>query len=224
MNLVRFIVMAAGLFSVAGIVAGKTVHGSDEFTSSGTWIAPKGVKAVHVEMWGAGGGGGAAYTSTSLEASGGGGGAGGYIRGWVPVKQKQTYTITVGAAGAGGAGEGSPGTTGGASEILDAASVVLASAPGGVGGGAASASTGGTAGTGGNPPDSDTFLTRDGANGTAGVPGTFPFGFPAVPVQGSVQIYDPATLTISPSSGGQGGFSFTPIGRPGGRGHIILSW
>jgi hypothetical protein len=85
-------------------------HGLDEFTTTGTWVAPKGVTAVLVEAWGAGGGGGGAYyvdpqVGIGNEASSGGGGA--YARQWVEVKPHKSYIIGIGVGGAGGAGGGS---------------------------------------------------------------------------------------------------------------------
>ena len=69
------------------------------FTTSGTWVCPRGVNSISIEAWGGGAGG--ASTPNTNNANGGGGGGGAYAkRNLVPVVPGTTYTITVGTGGA----------------------------------------------------------------------------------------------------------------------------
>jgi hypothetical protein len=79
--------------SVAG--APNPLHGSEVFTSSGTFNVPTGVTNVKVTVIGAGGNGGNAVTDCGA-GDGGGGGAGGYVISYVGVTAGGTATVTVG--------------------------------------------------------------------------------------------------------------------------------
>ncbi|MGI8906150.1 MAG: glycine-rich domain-containing protein [Candidatus Sumerlaeaceae bacterium] len=222
------LIVATTILCASAADAAGFKHGVEEFKTPGvsTFVAPRGVKAVMVEVWGAGGGGGAGFPTESLTgASGGGGGGGGYVRGWIPVKQKQSYTVTVGTGGTAGTPGGTPtGGAGTSSEIRDAANNILASAPGGGGAGPASAGQGGSGGT-GPVVTAPNFLTRNGKSGSGGtVDGSF--GFPGQPIQGSVEILESTGPNLQSGGGGTGGTSSVgqSDGRPGGRGHVIISW
>jgi len=107
-------------------------HGSQVFTSSGTFTAPAGVTQVCISGSGAGGGGGAGAASNTV---GGGGGASGKCLTNYPytVVSTTVYTVTLNNGGTGGVGTGSNGTAGGAS-VFD--TLTLAGGLGGTGGAA----------------------------------------------------------------------------------------
>jgi hypothetical protein len=90
------------------------------FTSSGSWVAPRGVYGVLITAWGGGGGGGGGTTGTTSTTGGGGGGGGGggALRTTIvaAVTPAATYTVTIGAGGTGGP-VGTKGTDGGDTEI-----------------------------------------------------------------------------------------------------------
>lgn len=81
------------------------LNGTQDFTTSGTWVAPGGVTRVLVELWGAGGGGGNCR-GFLCALNGGGGGAGAYSRNVLAVVPGATYTVTVGLGGTGGTSGG----------------------------------------------------------------------------------------------------------------------
>ena len=100
-------------------------HGTQTFTSSGTWTCPEGVGVIYVTASGGaggGGGGGGGHKvsySSNYHSGGGGGGSGSVpnaITAIIPVAQNTSYTITIGAGGQGGAGgaKGSVSNTAGA--------------------------------------------------------------------------------------------------------------
>lgn len=89
---------------------------SQTFTSSGTWVCPRGVFFVDLEGFG-GGGGGAGGTSggaANIWSNGGGGGGAAQkdARCNVPVTPGTSYTVTVGSVGSGGVPDAGGGTGG----------------------------------------------------------------------------------------------------------------
>jgi hypothetical protein len=195
-----------GLFLAIGILvthaANAQVHGSMEFETDSTFTPPKGVKAVTVEMWGAGGAGGAA----GANFGGGGGGAGGYVRGLVGVKGKPTFKITVGKNNAGVAGR--------SSIFADPLDNPLLTATGGSNG--ASGATGGGGGAGGTGSPA-TMLVRTGAPGASGIAGSSGTGGAGgAAVRGSIELPKPGI-----AAGADG--SSIIIGG-GGPGHVLVSW
>lgn len=109
------------------------------FTTSGSWICPRGVTSINVEAWGGGGGG--ASTPNTNNANGGGGGGGAYAkRSNVTVVPGTSYTITVGSGGAAS-------VNGTSSTATFASGVTIAAAGGSTGG--TSTSVNATAGNGG---------------------------------------------------------------------------
>jgi hypothetical protein len=121
------------------------------FTSSTTYTAPAGCKAIYVEgVGGGGGGGGCKLSGTGTSGAAGGGGGGGYFAGYLAVSGGvSSYTLTIGGGGAAGSAAGGNGGTGGQTSFGGWY------ASGGIGGaGYAGAGTigpllGGSAGTGG---------------------------------------------------------------------------
>jgi hypothetical protein len=114
-----------------------------QFTSSGTFSKGSyaGIKAVEVEVIGAGGGSGfAAATNGSQIAFGRGGAGGAYGHGFILASAlASAETVTVGAGGAGGTSGTPDGTAGGSSSFG-----AFVTAGGGDGGNDATASTAGT--------------------------------------------------------------------------------
>lgn len=72
------------------------LHGSQVFTSSGTFTAPTGVTAIKVQVIAAGGSG---ATGSNSVGAGGGGGAGGYIVDYLTISAGGTASVTVGTNG-----------------------------------------------------------------------------------------------------------------------------
>lgn len=112
------------------------------FTATGTWICPRGVTSVLVDIVAGGGGGGGQNNNTG--AGGGGGGGAGAINVVQSVTPYTEYTVTVGTGGAGGntaPNAGAPGTNSSFAGITKT---------GGSGGSAASGTTGGGGGAAGD--------------------------------------------------------------------------
>jgi hypothetical protein len=103
--------------------AGNNTHGTQTYSTAGTytWTCPSNVKQVVVTVVGGGGGGGGgskgdedAYSTSGKCASGASGGSGGSgccITALHPVTPGTGYTVVVGAGGAGGAISGLSSTT-----------------------------------------------------------------------------------------------------------------
>lgn len=221
---------AALLTITTGLSFAQGNHGCEEFTSSGTFVVPKGVKAINVEIWGAGGAGGPGFPDSdqTKEGPGGGGGAGGYLRGTLTVKQKQTYLVNIGAGGTTATIGSLSGGSGTPTTLVELVSnTVVASASGGAGGGGGAFGAPGAAGAGGDMIEANRFLTRDGANGSAGTNTGFPSsaGLGASPTNGTIGINVLNTSPI-PSGGGHGGSIYPgqETGTAGGRGHVIINW
>lgn len=97
-----------------------------------TYTPPAGVRAIEVEVIGAGGGGGGADgQNTTDDGYAGGGGGGGWARAFI-TSLASSYTYAVGAGGAGGAAGNNAGATGGTTSFTG--SGVTVQATGGTGG------------------------------------------------------------------------------------------
>jgi hypothetical protein len=198
-------------------------HGVVEFTRSGTWTAPAGVTSILVEMWGGGGGGGGICLTAPLTGGGGGGGA--YLRSAINVTSSSNYNIVLGNGGLAGVSGTSctDGANGGASQITDSTSRVLASTGGG-GGGSASGSggSGSTSGAGLN------VIARDGSPGGAGNPSSTQSQGGTGGFSGVI-----STLQFRVGQGGNGGGqTFIPPSSPpvilqaqdGGPGYVLITF
>jgi len=193
------------------------VNGIQEFTSSGTWVAPSGITHVVVAAWGAGGGGGGGSNVACAMppgASGGGGGGGGYLQAVVAVTPGQSYNVVVGTPGTGGSAGSAGGTGGNSSFALGGSS--LAVADGGKGGSGAGSITGGSGGAGG----STSAIAGIARVGSAGLSGSSTC--PAPGGQGGDSFS--GTKDWWDASGGAGGASGPDLGSPGARGYVLLTW
>lgn len=150
--------------------------GTNDFTTSSTWLAPSGVVLADIVCRGSGGNGGTGSggNGSATAASGGGGGGGAYAASTdVAVTPGNTYTVTVGTAGG----------TAATSVVADSESVVadygrkggnrIDNGTGGAGGagGAVANSTGDTkfaGGNGGSGRSNATNPTGGGGGGGAG--------------------------------------------------------
>ncbi|MGS0182658.1 phage tail protein [Escherichia coli] len=108
----------AGLLAYLGLVnngaVGRLLGAPKVFTASGSYTPGANVKAIIVEIVGAGGGGGAASSSANYNAAGGGGGGGGYAKKYIPITNQAPIPFTVGLGGNGAiypAASGQPGGT-----------------------------------------------------------------------------------------------------------------
>ncbi|WP_336638378.1 glycine-rich domain-containing protein [Lysinibacillus fusiformis] len=121
-------------------------RGIQIFNTPGSMLftVPDGVTRIVAQLWGGGGGGGGANSFHSK--GGGGGGAGGFKEYLLRVTPGTKLTVNVGYGGNGGtftnlSGElGMPGTSGGPSEVIGAASGNVVAWGGGAGTGAMTAS------------------------------------------------------------------------------------
>jgi len=157
------------------------------FTTSGTWVCPRGVTSITVEAWGGGAGG--ASTPNTGNANGGGGGGGAYAkRTSVTVIPGTTYTITVGTGGASNTNGNASTATFGLVTITAAGgsrgtSSTTANASGGIGG-LVSASlgdvgfvfAGGNGGNGTYQPSGNNSGSGGGGGSGAGTTGSGNFG------------------------------------------------
>lgn len=166
------------------------------FTANGTFVAPRGVTSVLVDIV-AGGGGGGRQNSNASGAGGGGGGGAGALNVTSSVTAFASYAVVVGAAGTAGTNNGGAGGTSSFNGI---------SKTGGNGG------TGGAAGGGGSAGDASAGAggagtasnSGTGGNGTAGTSG-------GTPGNGAVS-------NAGASSGGGGGGGASGIATTGGNG------
>jgi hypothetical protein len=176
-------VTAANIAQMVGapfMSANGAVHGSHQFTASGTFIVPPGVTLIYVSgcAAGGGGGGGGGCAGTALTVGGGGGGGAGQSMIKTPfvVVPGQTIPITIGGGGAGGLGGaaggnlGTNGGTGGNTSIGSLAT--LLGAAGGAGGTGTGSGAGGQGGS-GFPTGAFGSDAQGGAEGGMGASGPF---------------------------------------------------
>lgn len=113
-------------------------------SGTSTWVAPKGVSTVLVDICAGGGGGGGNQGANTSGSGGGGGGGAGATNVTSNVTPLTGYTVVVGAGGGGGASAGNTGFSGGTSSFNGI------SKNGGSGGQSTTGSTGGNGGAGGD--------------------------------------------------------------------------
>uniref|UniRef100_UPI0035E3FAD5 glycine-rich domain-containing protein n=2 Tax=Atlantibacter hermannii TaxID=565 RepID=UPI0035E3FAD5 len=142
------------LESIRLMCAGRLLGTPKVLGSSGSYTPGTNVKAILVEIVGAGGGGGAASSSANYNAAGGGGGGGGYSKKYIPISSAAAIPYTVGQGGNGATYPASSGQVGGTTTFGSGFS-----ATGGSGGNTASSNAssslvgmggGGGTGSGGN--------------------------------------------------------------------------
>src|SRR5689334_20487213 len=86
------LVMTVAVSIVSNVVmAGGGIPGVQAFKLNGTWLAPKGISVVQVEMWG--GGGGSCHPFSGPDTAGG---SGEYVKTRIKIKGGQLYTVTIG--------------------------------------------------------------------------------------------------------------------------------
>lgn len=163
------------------------------FTSSGTWTKQTGLKAVIVEVTGAGGGGSTRGTQGKITIPGAGGGGGGYSRKFILASALgATETVTIGSGGT-ASKTGTVNTDGGTGGTTSFGSHASA-----------------TGGGGGQKYDAAAPATNSSVGGTAGV-GTSSFsgteGFNIEGMRG-----DSITSGTNGADGGAGGFGFSGKG------------
>lgn len=129
-NTVADVLLYMGLVNANGY-SGRLSGIPKLITTSGTYTTPPGVKALIVEVIGAGaGGGGTLSAAAGAHSVTGGGGSGGIAESFI-ANPAATYNVTIGAGGKGGTTAGTSGADGGTTSF-----------------GAAAIATGGTGGTG----------------------------------------------------------------------------
>lgn len=212
------------------------LHGLREFTADDTFIPPAGVTSIHVQAWGGGGGGSGGAGARTTGGGGAGGGAGGGGAGglaWcvVPVSPGGLYTVDVGAGGNGGGGgsvggSGGDGNWGESTTLRAPDATFLVDAGGGRFSGRGTPPGAGDGGNGGGASCSGDGVTRTGAIGESGRPGTATEGGTggqgAEPAPQGIIALPPGRAT-----GGDGGNGGTETGSPGesgGDGYIVVWW
>lgn len=103
-----------------GQLVNYSAHGTEFFTSSGSFTVPDNVETVYITMCGGGGGGGGGSTFSTGHAGGAGGNGQIVFKRAVSVMPGASIAVTIGRGGNGGAsGElrGSTGSTGGTSNF-----------------------------------------------------------------------------------------------------------
>lgn len=225
-------------------VSASAANNFQEFTASGSWVAPTGVTQAKFKYAGGGGGGGSGSQGTGGgNRFGGGGGAGATVSEiTMPVTAGATYTITIGSGasgGAGSAGAGNAGSNGGNTTITGTGVALIGWGGGGGGGGGntnigagtaptaessfgnAAANTVNNGGCGGSNlflgPASATANTLSymGTGGKGGISAT-------TAQSGGATFYNSAQssggTTITGSTGGGGGGTSIDVGGNGGNG------
>jgi len=226
---------------------------TNTYIASGTWTCPAGVTSVQVEVWGGGGGGGSAFRNASGSVYGSGGGGGAYARlNAFLVTPGSNYTYTVGLGGTAGTTNGGASTAGngGATFLIDAATLngnggsggtnaisgaAEVSRPGGGLGGAAGI-TGDVqyaGGNGGTPTSGTVYAAQGGGSGgssSAGNNGSFNVagetaavadGGPGGASNPTASTSGPGqTPSASPGGGGGGARASVNVMHPGGAGAV----
>lgn len=208
------------LFGKAGTLVGAPSHGSQAFTSGGTFTVPTGVTLIFILCVGGGGGGGRGWDTSY---PGGGGASGYYGIKIVAVTPGTQYAVTVGAAGAGASyPSGYPGQ-GGASSVGS-----LISVGGGVGGGNGSNDgTGGYGGVDAYPAASGATYGNNSFGGAANTTGHRPANRGANSLTGTGGAYrtsaGPGNAASGYGAGGGGAFA-SYAGGPGSQGLVYIWW
>jgi hypothetical protein len=189
-------------------------HGSEYFSSSGTFTIPSWISRVWVECWGGGGGGSGSNPGGGSEAVGSSGAGGGYSCGWLNVTPGASITATVGTGGGYAASGGTAGTGG-------TSSFGALSATGGTGGAAGPGSGGiGSGGTlnieGQGGTDLDGSIESGGSCDLA-VGGSAPRGG----MGGNINAAGSGTGPIAPGGGGGANY-FVTNGQNGASGGVLV--
>jgi hypothetical protein len=197
-------------------------HNLSVFTpaTQGSWIAPNGVSAAKVRVWGGGGAGG-----NGGGGAGGGGAGGGYSEGFYPVSAGESFLVMVGNGGIGA------GTAGGASSFgsLASAGGGDAGANGALGAGGAGGAQGGTGvgsgyvatGQAGAPGvETGAFVLSGAGGGSFGGAGAASVVVAPVPASPNGPAGYSCTL---PGGGGSGGI-VGGLGGQGGSGLVLVEW
>jgi hypothetical protein len=216
----------AMLISTPSTPSSGGVMQSQEFTASGTFTVPTGVKAVWLTMVGGGGGG---YGTGATAAAGSGGGAGELLEGQlVPTVPGAAITVTVGTGGTGGASGAHVGVDGGTTSFGPVWKVLgggggqgTSAGPAGAGGGirgAAGGVSGGGAGILGTAETPTAFGGSSGGVGSAGGTGGAGGGSAGLLAGGAGGV-----LASAKAGGGGGAATRWGVGGAGGNGEVAGS-
>lgn len=212
-GLIQFNAADAGKTVVAnyngmGSLVSVDYRGSQLFTESGTFTAPKGVTKVRITGCGGGGGStGGAYDDPNYFYGASGAGGAACIKTAITVVPGQSYAITVGAGGS----AGTKLTSGGAGGTTSFGALLSLAG----GGGGSYSSTGGGAGG-----------SAGGAGGSAGLEKNTLFGYGGSCIFGSHTVYRGRGAGVAGSnygSGGAGGY-YNQAGAAGSQGFILVEW
>ncbi|WP_172332492.1 hypothetical protein [Mangrovicoccus sp. HB161399] len=201
-------------------------------SGSGSWPVPAGLKALDIQMLGAGGGaGGVAGNSGIEDAASSGGGGGGYCRKFHVHVSGQTYSYAVGTGGTSAPGN-ADGTGGGQTSFSSSGSLSLTANGGGGGFGMSAVNTGQASGPGGGTASGGDLnvegqrggmgkvnASNPAPTGDGGAPGAL---FPGTKFQFLSQT---GASALSPGAGGAGAIATGDdnlAGGHGGDGLIIL--
>lgn len=163
---------------------------SVDFTDSGTWTCPRGVKNIMVYAFGGGGAGGAGGTAYGFQSGAGGGGS---LASWanIQVTPGTVYSVSIGAGGA------SNGAWGSETSFAVQSGSILARWTGALGGASAPVtSTSNLAATPGMP-----YVYWDQYQSSSISPTDFAAGFTAVPGAGGRGGYTDGTYVYSGTAG-----------------------